>query len=1205
MQLLTPLKALNKAFLKQKSARADIDVLARALPPLLGEIKTEESEEYYKNLLSHFLRNIGYEGRHFINTHGDTDLVIHHGPTRQADVAVLIEVKRPNNRVEMIGRKGWNCKAFQELLLYFLDARTENNGFELRNLVVTNIIDWYVFDAQLFERLFYRDTSLLRAHRDFRAGRLSGTTTDFFYREIASPAIANAEDQICATHFDLTSYKNGGVRKYVELHKILSPTHLLKLPFANDSNSLDAAFYSELLHIIGLEERREGAKKLILRKDAGSRDPGSLLENTISEISALDKINRVKNPQRFGQVREERLFNIALELVITWVNRVLFLKLLEAQLVTFRRDPGWAFLNSAKIASYGELNALFFRVLAVPFNERKGSDQSRFGPIPYLNSSLFEPTELEHDVFNIGALDRDLTLKCHPKTILRDERDRKLAGQVGSLEYLLRFLASYDFGSSGSDEVKDDDKPLISASVLGLIFEKINGYKDGSFFTPGFVTMYMTRVAIVGAVFQKFLEAKGWNCQSLDELYNRIDDVEEANRVVDSLRICDPAVGSGHFLVSSLNELIALKSELRILRDRHGRLLKEYRVQVVNDELHVFDEEGALFDYRPGSRESQRVQEALFHEKQRLIEGCLFGVDVNPNSVKICRLRLWIELLKSAYYRQGEELETLPNIDINIKVGDSLVARFPLDADLRRPLKRAGRGIAEYRSAVDTYRNATSKAQKHEMEAIIDAIKTDLKHEIASNDPLIIRLRQIDGRLATLERQQDLFSEDDGAQLAREAEERRLTREQQRIRSVMESVQDARIFVNAFEWRIEFPEVLDDKGEYHGFDLMIGNPPYGLSIKGDARNHLLETLGKVPDFEIYYWFIDRAKQLLKPRGILSFIVPNTVLFNVNARNYRSKLLDDWCLHELLDCTDIPIFTDATVRNVIITGKRGVSEQIGYRQTSEVSGFDDLVGRPRSCLPRTQFEVQIQNWALLFKLSPETLSAIEEIRSGAVPLSRFFPETSQGLIAYDKYQGQDKATITSRKYHSRIKHGADWKPWLRGEDVKRYAVTWNGQEYIKYGIGIANPRDPKFFVGRRALIREITNPTIYAAIATEELYNDPSVLVVKDSGSTPLSLEVLIAILNSKLGTFYHFNSSPKATKGAFPKILVTDINQFPLPAVPKAACVRMIEKLSRRIQQAIATGRSPDLSDEAALDRAVCALYALSPATTELVLGAS
>ena len=114
-----------------------------------------------------------------------------------------------------------------------------------------------------------------------------------------------------------------------------------------------------------------------------------------------------------------------------------------------------------------------------------------------------------------------------------------------------------------------------------------------------------------------------------------------------------------------------------------------------------------LFSTIPKNKESQRIQETLFHEKQTIIENCLFGVDINPNSVKICRLRLWIELLKNAYYRTNtNELETLPNIDINIKCGNSLISRFGLDADLKDALKKSKLSIGAYKNAVKTYRNA-------------------------------------------------------------------------------------------------------------------------------------------------------------------------------------------------------------------------------------------------------------------------------------------------------------------------------------------------------------------------------------------------------------------------------------------------------------------------------------------------------------------
>ena len=189
-------------------------------------------------------------------------------------------------------------------------------------------------------------------------------------------------------------------------------------------------------------------------------------------------------------------------------------------------------------------------------------------------------------------------------------------------------------------------------------------------------------------------------------MYNKIDDILQANQLINSITICDPAVGSGHFLVSALNELIRLKYELGILVDSEGKRIKksDYTLSIENDELIVTDAENNLFEYNPLNEESRRIQETLFKEKKIIIENCLFGVDINPNSVKICRLRLWIELLKNAYYTAEsdyKQLETLPNIDINIKCGNSLLHRFDLTDSIKSVLKETGISIGQYRNCCE------------------------------------------------------------------------------------------------------------------------------------------------------------------------------------------------------------------------------------------------------------------------------------------------------------------------------------------------------------------------------------------------------------------------------------------------------------------------------------------------------------------------
>ena len=820
-----PQYALNKAFRKVKPNRADFETFKTELATLLEGVKENESEEFHKNLIADFLKKTHYAA-HFINTKGRNDLVIHEGKSANTPVGVILETKRPNNKGEMLTRADLNRKALHELVLYYLRERITNQNTGLKHLIATNTYEWFFFDSSDFEKTFAANKALVKAFKDFEAGRLSGTKTEFFYSEIVKPFVELAEP-LPYTYVDLRDYRQDltvgleSEKKLITLYKLFSSPHLLKLPFANDSNTLDRAFYAELLHIIGLTEEKSGGKKLITRKGEAERTDASLLENAILQLDTLGKLGRLEQPAPYGASRDERLFNVALELCITWINRVLFLKLLESQLKSYHKGERAGFLNLKRLPNYDDLNTLFFGILAKPVHERHPSVAAGFEEVPYLNSSLFEPTEMEHTTLLISNLRDDRALTLHPHTVLKDENGKRRTGTLNTLAYLFEFLDAFDFSSEGSQAVQEGSKTLINASVLGLIFEKINGYKDGSFFTPGFITMYMCRESLRRAVLDKFNEVKGWRCQTFTDLYNKIDDKGEANRIINSLKLCDPAVGSGHFLVSSLNELLTIKSELKILMDSEGKTLRDYTLEVSNDELIITDDDGDLFEYNPRNEVSQRIQKTFFHEKQTLIENCLFGVDINPNSVKICRLRLWIELLKHAYYKEDAQLETLPNIDINIKVGNSLISRFALDADLKHALKKSGRKIESYQKAVSTYRNAESKEQKREMERLIGEIKAGFRTEIANNDPKVIRLDNLKVKLARLGQAQ-LFEES----AAQKREREKLGKEVSKLAAEIEEVKNNKVFENAFEWRFEFPEVLNDEGDFTGFDVILGNPPY-------------------------------------------------------------------------------------------------------------------------------------------------------------------------------------------------------------------------------------------------------------------------------------------------------------------------------------------------------------------------------------------
>lgn len=1056
---LKPRKALNKAFLKVKPNRAEIESFKANLIHLLDTINDTSSEEFHKNIVIDFLKKTYYDPNHFINTKNKTDLVIHNGAKPKSSVGVIVEAKKPTNKFEMVTNEKLNTKAFQELVLYYLRERITEKNLEVKHLIITNINEWFIFDATIFERLFAQNKSFVRQFRDFEDGRLADTRTDFFYKQIAEPFIANIRTEIEYTYFNFQDYQKplrnddkADDNKLIALYKLLSPEHLLKLPFTNDSNTLDKRFYSELLHIIGLSETKDRGKKIIERNKEGEQNTGSILENTIIQLDSLDKIRRLENPGQYGNNQQEKLFNVGLELTITWINRILFLKLLEAQLITYHRgDKSYSFLNMNKILNYDDLNGLFFQVLARRSEERNPDVKKIFEKVPYLNSSLFEPTEIEQVTLFISNLKDDKTIPIISSTVLKDANGKKRTGTISTLEYLFEFLNAYDFSSEGSEQIQEENKTLINASVLGLIFEKINGYKDGSFFTPGFITMYMCRETIRKAVIQKFNETKNWKCRDIHGLYDKIEDRTEANHIINSLKICDPAVGSGHFLVSALNEMIAVKNDLKILQDREGMRLKEYHVEVVNDELIVTDENDELFDYNPTNKESQRVQEALFHEKQTIIENCLFGVDINPNSVKICRLRLWIELLKNAYYKNTTELETLPNIDINIKCGNSLISRFGIDASLTKALRKSKFTIDSYRLAVSTYRNAQTKEEKHEMERLIAGIKSDFETTIET--PFIKKLSKARGAVEKLATEINTRRQWGEATKALTKDLDKASKKLKTLEATRTEVENNKIFENAFEWRFEFPEVLNDQGDFVGFDVVIGNPPYIRQEElGDIKPYLQEhykTYAGTAD--LYVYFVERALTIMRTGAAFSYIIPNKWMRAGYGSALRS-FLQNQRLTEIIDFGDLPVFEEATTYPCIMQMEKAPIADVfhaatvgalnyadGHDFTHHLSRFEVLAA-----------ELRPEGWSLAPK---EVQQLLAKIRSKGVPLSEYV----DGKIFYGIKTGLNEAFVIDQATRDRLiaedpRSGEVIKPFLAGRDIKRYKQPESEKYLILFKSG---------------------------------------------------------------------------------------------------------------------------------------------------------
>ena len=1070
MSELTIAKSLSKAYRQVSIGKQSFDTFKQQLGMLYEQIATIDTEEKLKGDLMDFLKLTFYGQNYKVSPNGRIDCAIHLGNSIETPVGVIFEVKMPTNASEMITKDNLNKKALQELLLYYLRERVEKNNIQLKQLVVTNIYEFFIFDAQEFERVFYSNKKLLKRFAEFNDGTLTSDKTEFFYKEIAAEVIESSKDILSYTWFDIRKYKtflNKGMdKRLIELYKVFSPEHLLKKRFQNDSNSLNTKFYSELLYIIGLEEVEEknSHKRIITRRNSANRNSASILENTITILDSEDWIDSIQERTSFGKDREEQIFNIALALTIGWINRILFLKLLEAQLVKYHKgDTSYAFLHSQFIPDYDELNKLFFQVLAKRPNERTDIINDKFGKIPYLNSSLFEVSVLERKTIRISSLDNS-ELPIYGGTVLKDGQKPRYK-QLPTLRYLLEFLDAYDFASEGSEEVQETAKTLINASVLGLIFEKINGHKDGSVFTPGAVTMYMSREAIQTTVVRKFNETMGWSCSDYETLKDKdIEDYYQANAIVDSIRICDPAVGSGHFLVSVLNEIIRTKYDLGILLDCNGKRIKkqDWSIEIANDELIVSDYDGEPFVYIPGNGESQRIQEALFNEKRRIIENCLFGVDLNPNAVNICHLRLWIELLKNAYYTKDSgyiDLETLPNIDINIKVGNSLIHRFDLSQDISEILKKTGISITQYKDAVARYKNAHSKDEKRELEDMISTIKSTLQTQISLYDPKVLRKIQLEKELNNLLAPQ-LFESSKKEKAQREKQAKTLKTRINKLNDEIEGIRNNKMFIGAFEWRIEFPEILDESGYFMGFDCIIGNPPYIQLQKMGTDADALQKMGYKTyerTGDIYCLFYEMGMELLKPNAMLSFITSNGWLKSAYGKSLRALLAEQYNPLKLIDFAGFKVFDSATVDVNILN----IEKQIPLGQTYACSiRKDEFDIEKLSDYVRTHTVVSAfsssDSWSILSEIEKSIKAKIEAV---GMPLKDWDIQINYGI----KTGCNDAFIIDSIKRNEildnctteeeRQKTAEIIRPILRGRDVCRYGYEWGDLWLINTHNGI--------------------------------------------------------------------------------------------------------------------------------------------------------
>ena len=1062
------------------------------------------------------------EAKHKQKGNSEIDLAL----KKDSAVSVIIEAKKPESK-EIPSAENPNAKALHEAILYYFRER-EMGNLGIKSIVLTDFYRFFIIKSRAFESVFYENPAFKKLYENFTApNSLFKGNTDEFYRE--SKRILDLSEielnYFCidlARIFDENDFSFPSIKP---IFKVLNREFLLDEFSPNDANVLNERFYRELLYIMGLDEFKEG-KNILIKPSKESK----IEQNTLYKC-ILDKLPS-----------ENRNFDFAMQFVILWLNRILFLKLVEANLVRFNADKNLKFLHLSKVIDFKTLSNLFFEILAKMPDERKDSPLSF---LPYLNSSLFERHKCE-ETLDISALDDNAKLAYFNETQLKDKFAKKKQGDVGLLAYIFEFLDAFDFGSDeGSGELATQ-KELISSSVLGLVFEKLNGYKEGSFFTPSFITGYMCKESLEKVVVQKFGDL-GLNAPNLAVLKSQIlininadfGFRDKALKILKSIKICDPAVGSGHFLVSALCEMVRIYRELGLVEDT----LNACEIAVHNDEVHI-SKDSKVFTYQKprANNENHKIQKSLFNLKKSIIENNLFGVDINPNSVEICKLRLWIELLKNSYYLVDlddgfnanlsdkiHQMQTLPNIDINIKCGNSLISRFKLDDSLPTT-QNIKNQISEYKKLVFDYKNADqniSTTKKSDIVAKIYAIKQTFR--LTLKDPKT--KRELENAIKKHTALYGLFMLDDESLLdgldsgisntfisanLSEAEQKDAVTSFANIKFLRHKLDsNGNGYKNAFEWRFEFPEVLDENGDFMGFDLMIGNPPYVLILKERLEYGRYKNTYKTANsskINLYNLFFEKGLTLIGKDSFLSFVTPNTYLSSSHTQILRDMLLNETCIYDIVEYTEKQrVFKKAAqaVATIVLTNKKLPNHKV--KLTTSKQG-------KQICL---QNDLKKRN--LLLYISP----LIEKIEQQKARLKDYF----------DIFQGE--VNLTTKKQFYSTKKGKNRLPMWRGDNVGKYYPQSQPKEWCD--IKASNTHNTI----RRIVIQQISNqgqPFRTKAFISDKNFicgNSTNYLIAKNNEN----LYFYLGLINSKAFNFYfnYFSFTNHITVGELERVPIPKI----------------------------------------------------------------
>ena len=669
------------------------------------------------------------------------------------------------------------------------------------------------------------------------------------------------------------------------------------------------------------------------------------------------------------------------------------------------------------------LRPLFFDALARPLNRRKSKTKEQLGPIPYLNGGLFRTNALEDRIEAVGVVDL-------PDDLFDPDPERR--------DTVLGLLGHYHFTTRES--TPDDQSVDPDPELLGRVFENLYQgdarHDSGTYYTPREIVHFMCRQALHGWLSDRtgadltqieLLRLEAVEPQDVGD--DELIDEETAQRLSDELdvvRICDPAVGSGAFLLGAMQEITQLRRGLALA----------------------------------AGASDEDIEQDVAIWKRRAIQWSLYGVDINPEAVEICHLRLWLSLVLDL--QSPLNVEPLPNLDFRVVAGDSLIDRLgdvalpdslPLD-EQQLPLDSSGR-LDQQRRLIDRWKR-----------------EFDAEHDNPA------RLRELRKSIARAVRR--ILTAFADIAIERERQRRQEDRDSRAARARIKQLERARADVDAerrfwkpFLWPVLFHEVFGDGG----FDLVLANPPYVRQERISADDQRVfeaafpEVYAGTADLLVFFYA--RGMQILRDGGWLAFVTSNKYMRAAYGRGLREQLANTLALTRITDLGDLPVF-DSNGQSIaaypsVVIGRRETAEtghtlevadltwpvrhelaqeQKAVKPDTVRDALNDLdaLHHARAVRDFPQLLLRREGWILE---DPVLVRLFERLMSVGMPLGEYV----QGRLYRGIVTGLNDAFVIDRSARDALvaadPNSAEViKPWLRGRDIKRWRAEWAGLYLVK-------------------------------------------------------------------------------------------------------------------------------------------------------------